>query len=188
MANTREISQEEEQIKIYFNELQKNGFIKEIKYQPEPIILFNKVEIPIIKQLKTKSKTIFKTLLNERIYTPDFLITWNDKNIFHEDISNYSFDKFPYFFSYMNKSYIEVKSDNRFDNNMTRLFTSRTQPWVWQKHKIFINLVKVPEIFKDTFIPDEILHDFYYKVNTKNNKKGDKKFKWNYNTLQSFLG
>jgi len=188
MGNTKKISTEEKWMQIYFEQLKEERLIKEIIYQPEPIILSNRVVVPIHKQLKTKVKIINKPILIEREYTMDFIIIWNTRNIFHKSISDdYYEEKLPLFFSNMNESYIEVKSNSRFDHNMKRFFLSRTQPIVWDKFNIYINLIEVPNIFKNTFIPDKILHEFYYRKRTKKNNVGDKKYNFEYRTLKEFL-
>ena len=186
MANTKKISNEELWMQYYFEELEEAGIIKKVIYQPEPIILSEKVTINIHKQLKTKVKNEVKTLIPSHIYTPDFYIEWSDKNKFHNDISDDYFDKKPLWYSFMNKSLFEIKG-NWDNNNMTRQFTTRTLPWVWEKYQIYINLVKVPDIFKLTFIPKKILSEFYYKRNTKKNKIGDKKYNWTYKSLEDYL-
>ncbi len=190
MANTKGISTEEKWMQYYFEELQEAGFIKEIIYQPKPITLFESFTKDVLIQLKTKDKIKEKKILSEKIYTPDFKITWNDEGcVLHEDIGDsFHYAKLPLFFSdHKDISYIEVKSDNGFDNNMTRLFTSRTQPWIWDKHNIFVNLIKVPRIFRDTFVPEKVRPDLYYKRNTKKNKINDKKYVWEYKSLNKFL-
>ena len=185
--NTREISKEETYMISYLRELQEAKYIKDIIYQPEPFILSHKLELPIKKKLKTKSKLIYKTLLQEHVYTTDFLVKWTGENKFHQDFSDsYIEEEFPIFFSHNNVSYIEVKS-NYDMNSGTRLFTSRTQPWIYEKYDIYINLIKVPEVFARTFVPKEILSDFYYKVNTKKANKGAKKWDWHYKTLEEYL-
>lgn len=191
MSNTKKISTEEIYMKAYFNELKEAGFIKEIIYQPTPIVLLHKVEVPVklVKQLKTKFKeeTKLKIILKDREYTMDFQIIWNGPSIFHKSIQDdYYEQKLPLFFSDMNRTYVEVKSDSRFDHNTTRFFLSRTQPWIWEKFNMYINLIKVPDIFKESFIPQEILHNFYYKRKTKKNKIGDAKYSWKYRTLKEF--
>lgn len=185
MANTRNISQEELWMIEYFKELQEAGFIKEIIYQPEPIILSNTVLIKFEKKLKTKSKFEDKTLISKHVYTPDFLITWNSDK-FHKNLYEQSYFEWPLFFSTMNRCFVEVKA-NRDMQNMTRHFTSAIQPWIYQQYDIYVNLVKVPNIFKDTFLPKNIRDEFFYKVNTKKNKKGDKKFNWEYRSLEQYL-
>lgn len=186
MPNTRETSKEEIYTLKYFEELKENGFVKEIIYQPDPIILSEQVLIKIEKKLKTKSKLEDKVLISKHIYTPDFLIIWNGPNKFHQDIYQESYEKWPLFFSISNRSFIEVKAV--FDrNNSTRHFTSAIQPWIFQKYLIYVNLIKIPDLFKETFIPNDILEDFYYKVNGKKFKKNDPKFKWCYRTLKDYI-
>jgi hypothetical protein len=41
-------------------------------------------------------------------------------------------------------------------NNMERLFKVN-QKWMWQKHGIFVNLIKPQELFQKTFTPAEYL-------------------------------
>ncbi|MCK9429307.1 MAG: hypothetical protein M0R17_04835 [Candidatus Omnitrophica bacterium] len=186
MANTKGPSTEETWMKIYFEELQEKGFIKSLEYQPEPFILSDKVEIPFMEQLKTKTKISNKTLISKHIYTMDYLITWDGPNKFHKDIKSDYFEKWPLFFSDSNRSCVEVKNiwDN---NNMKRLFTTRTQPFIFEKYNIFVNLVEIPKIFELSFIPKKIEEEFYYKRNTKKNKIGEKKFSWKYRILEDFI-
>jgi hypothetical protein len=185
--NTREISQEEFFMQEYFKELQEAGFIKEIIYQPEPIILSEKVIVNKIIKLKTKEKVVEKTLINQHVYTPDFEIHFNGSNKLHKSINNIFYEEIPLMFSDSFISLIEVKSNSHFDNNMKRHFTSALQPWVYQRHNLFVNLIEVPKIFEKSFIPKSILPEFFYKVNTKKNKKNDPKFNWKYHTLNEYL-
>jgi hypothetical protein len=185
MANTKEISTEEKWMKIYFEELKEKGFIKELIYQPEPIILSDIILVKVEKELKTKVKYEDKTLISKHIYTPDFEILWNTDKL-HEDLFKDSYTKWPLFFSVCNRSFVEVKGN--FDmNNMQRHFNSAIQPWIYQRYNIYVNLVKVPDIFKETFIPTKIWDEFFYKVNGKKFKKGEPKFKFEYRTLEQYL-
>lgn len=192
MGNTKEISQEELWMQIYFEELMEAGIIDEIIYQPAPFILSPKVEVDIIVPMKTKEKIVTKTLIQEHIYTPDFMVMWTNKApsklvqflgilenkippfIKHFGGNNYGF------------SIIEVKASWD-SNNMTRIFTARTQPWIYQESGRYINLIKLPDIFKETFIPTKLRENFYYKVNTKKAKIGDPKFTWTYRTLTEYI-
>jgi hypothetical protein len=198
MGNTKKISDEEKWMIEYFQELMSKDYIKKIIHQPEPIQLSDTVIYPFRKTFKTKEDEIEdKTLLRGHIYTPDFKIVWSDKKTkLTETIehlySGFFSGKLPPFLcdtdigrpgKYV--SYIEVKGG--FDrSNMTRLFTTRTQPWILQQHEIYINLIKVPDIFKKTFIPRSILPEFYYKKKTKKNKVGDKKYNWEYKMLEDY--
>lgn len=190
MANTTGISTEEQWLAAYFEELKENGLIKKITYQPTPFILSNAVEIELYKQLKTKRTYRFKTLMQPHSYTADFKIEWKKENPLYKDIKleyyEGGLEEFPIFFADNNVSWIECKAQWDF-NNMTRMFLQRTQPWVYQKFDIYVNLIKPVDLFRKTFIPSAVLNQFYYKVATKKNKKGDKKFSWEYRTLDEYL-
>lgn len=133
-----------------------------------------KEKVGVVKQLKTKkvTKTVDKTILREHIYTPEFKISFyhlwpchNDEarkmyNMFHKVTGELPFiDSLPDLNSppeeLYSSYYFEVKP--QFDyNNMTRLFKVN-QKWMFDKHKIFINLVKPLELFEETFVPKEYL-------------------------------
>jgi len=51
---------------------------------------------------------------------------------------------------------VEVKPDYD-QNNMTRLFQTNRK-WVYEKYSIFVNLVKIPSLFKRTFTPNRYLY------------------------------
>jgi len=73
-------------------------------------------------------------------------------------------------------TYIEVKPP--FDrNNMERLF-KLNQKWMLQKHDVFINLVKIKELFEKTFTPKEYL-------TTPSGKK--RVLRWKSKTVFSFI-
>jgi len=191
MSNTKKISTEELWAKWYFEELLEAGIIKTLVYQPEPFTLNDefKVSISKIKQLKTKSKvtSTTKTLISSHIYTPDFFIEFKKENKLHKCILDPVFiDELPTFFSHGYKSYIEIKGswDN---NNMTRLFKTGIQPVIFSKYGTYINLIKIPDLFKTTFIPKKVLPFMYYKKATKKNKVGDKKYDFDYKTLEEYI-
>jgi len=185
MANTKEISTEEKWMGYYFQELQDKGFIKKLVYQPEPFILSDKIELAFMEQLKTKTKIHNKTLISKHIYTADFEIVW-DTDKFHKDLGKDFYTEWPLFFSMMNRSFVEVKAIRDLQN-MTRHFTSAIQPWIYQQYFIYVNLIKVPDIFRDSFIPEKIWNEMFYKVNGKKFRKGDPKFSWKYRTLNEYL-
>lgn len=118
------------------------------------------------KVLKKSTKLIDKeqTILNSCEYTPDFEINWNEKarniffNIFpselnHKINTDLLIGQWHNGFNYT--SIIENKP-NYDQNNMTRL-NGINRKWMYQKHGIFVNLVKVPDIFKDVFTPKKYL-------------------------------
>lgn len=150
---------------LYFSwmleELEEAGYINswgQCKTYP----LGEKIVNKYIEQLKTKSKDKEQTILNGCEYTPDFQINWNSErayNIFfdwYKSISKINTDLILAETDGMTTtSIIEIKPN--FDqNNMTRL-NGINRKWVYQKYGIFVNLVKIPDIFKDTFVPIKFL-------------------------------
>lgn len=164
------LSKEELYFTYWLQELEEAGYINSwgqcITYQLGEKII-NKYQEQ--KVLKKSTKIIDKEqiILNGCEYTPDFQIHWNI------DAINIFFDIFPTLISikvntdlilakvYENDnvktfmSVVEVK--NNYDaHNMTRL-NGINRKWMYEKHGIFVNLVKVPDIFKDTFVPKAYL-------------------------------
>lgn len=137
----------------YLDELKSLGFIKEYFIEPETLLLNNEVILAYNKiiELKTKTKVVeAETLLiPEHSYKYDFKIIWDDKILTHKLQRYFFIDSFL-------TSRIEVKPDIDF-NNMTRLFSLRTQPMIFDKYQLYIQLIKVPTIFKLTFTPDRYL-------------------------------
>lgn len=137
----------------YLDELKTLGFIEEYINEPESLLINNKVILAYDKiiELKTKTKVVnVETLLiPEHKYTYDFKIKWNPKVLTHK-LQKY------FFINSALESYIEVKGDMDY-SNMTRLFLDRTQPIIFEKYHKYIQLVKVPTIFKLTFTPDRYL-------------------------------
>ena len=89
-----------------------------------------------------------------------------------------------------NSVYVEVKPS--FDqNNMERLFVNN-QKFIYDKCKLFVNLVEPIELFKKTFLPLAAEPYFRYKVvpkkaAAKGKKKGDYKFDWKPRNITEFL-
>lgn len=146
-------------------ELVNMGFVKYYKRQPESIKITEGLKISYTEttQLKTKTKVTVRhqTLLQDSVYTPDFLIAWENKaeNILFQNII-YSNKKLvtPFIAYPEGDTYISiVECKGSFDrNNMTRLFVLN-QKFIWDKYKIFVNLVVIPDFFKKVFTPKEYL-------------------------------
>lgn len=141
-------------------ELKRAGYITSIE-RSESFLLCDAMTIGYAEQLKTKSKPMQQTILHGHSYTPEFRIRWSDKarDKFVEIIGGTKkFEKLflgvPCEFGGY-ETYIEIKPlwDQ---NNMERLFKVN-QKWMWDKHHIFVNLVKCPELFPKTFTPTEYL-------------------------------
>lgn len=162
------LSKEELYFSWYLEELQKAGYIDNWG-EAKTYQLGEKVIIRYEEQLKTKTKEKEQTILNGCEYTPDFQIHWNIKaeNIFKHYPLQFG-DGIGTFTELIARKKIEtpfiimglpclVEIKPNFDqNNMTRLNTINRK-WMYQKYGIFVNLVKVPDIFKDTFTPKKFL-------------------------------
>lgn len=140
-------------------ELKRAGYIKSIE-RAESFLLCDPMEIHYAQQLVTKSKPMSQVILHGHSYTPEFKIIWDKKagdKIIGLVKQSKKFDKlflgehsFEHFMTY-----VEIKP--MFDqNNMERLFKVN-QKWMWDKHDIFVNLVKCPELFAKTFTPQSYL-------------------------------
>lgn len=145
------------------SELQRAGYIHSIE-RAESFLLCDAMSIGYAEQLKTKSKPMQQTILHGHSYTPEFIIRWDKKALDqilsligsskkHENLLlgvREVNDKGPAYITY-----IEIKP--MWDqNNMERLFKVN-QKWMWQRHNIFVNLVKCPELFARSFTPSEYL-------------------------------
>jgi hypothetical protein len=148
-------SPEERHFSWYLEELVKLGVISTFTNDIPPFILNKEYSVNVnIPMKRVPDKIKKKTFIKQHVYTPDFVIFWDNKVIMYKKLTDvFTFQQADNGLLY---SYIEVKP--MFDqNNMTRLFTSRTQPWVWDKYNKYVQLVKVPRIFKKTFTPERYL-------------------------------
>lgn len=141
------------------DDLKKAGYIKSIR-RADSYLLCESMTIGYAEQLKTKSKPMQQTILHGHSYNPEFEIIWDKKAL----------DKFVHLIGIPKKhdkaflgwkrgdeivTIIEIKP--LFDqNNMERLFKVN-QKWMWDKHAVFVNLVKCPELFPKTFTPNAYL-------------------------------
>lgn len=157
-------------------ELKTGGYIKTIK-RADSYLLSSGVQNNYAQQLVTKSKPMQQTLLQGHSYTPEFQILW-DKKGYEKLLWDMRCNKklCNHLIAHDGVTYIEIKP--MFDqNNMERLF-KLNQKWMWDKHNIFINLVKCPELFEATFTPIEYL-------TTRTGKK--RLIKWKIRSMSNFL-
>lgn len=143
-------------------ELKSTGYITSIK-RSESFLLCDSVVNNYAEQMKkVSSRPKTQTILHGHSYTPEFVVVWNwqkarDKFLDFID-AHQKMDKSLICSHYGSAdyiTYIEVKP--MWDqNNMERLF-KLNQKWMWDKHAIFVNLVKVGELFPRTFTPKAYL-------------------------------
>lgn len=162
-------------------ELKAYGYIKSIK-RAESFLLCDRLNNNYAEQMKrVSSKPMCQTLLHGHSYTPEFRIVWDKKaldKIVWMITEEKKFDKF-----FIGKiedgdivTYIEVKPG--FDqNNMERLF-KLNQKWMWDKHEIFVNLVKIKDLFPISYTPKAYLTTPSGKTRV---------LKWKARTLNQFL-
>lgn len=149
-------SGEEVMMLMYIEELIEHRYAEKVERSPS----FNlscklKNEYEEVVEMKTKTKTVQKSqiLLEDHIYTPEFVVIWlsKGKDTFVDTMVNLITKKFTKPFIGGNATYFEVKPE--FDkNNMIRLFKIN-QKWMWDRYKIYVNLVQPHKLFEQTFTP-----------------------------------
>lgn len=154
---------------IYFlywaEELKDRGYIKTIK-RGIPISLTYGLKV---NQHTGKKKTTIKekTLIRPSVYTPDFVLEFTEKGSKMVYTVSEIYRDTLFIGRNVGSSYIvhiEIKPIFNMQN-MTRVF-AMNQKFLFDKYGIYANLVKVPEIFKTTFLPKK-----YMLTPTGKNKK-----------------
>jgi hypothetical protein len=169
---------------IYWTcELMIAGLIEDISL-PETIKIIPK-EVFYYKDPKARKNTIKpRHLLHDLEYTADFEIEVSLRFL-HLCCVHTSMKELPKQYLFYNllsdlTISIEVKPDKmtvRNQNTSDILFPVK-QKMIYHLFGKFINKVKIPSLFKDTFTPQQYLLDQIYKVNCKGGKKGTSKIKY----------
>lgn len=151
-------SDEELHFAYYLEELKDKGFIKSWDKNIDPLELTDGILWKYKYLSKNGVKTKTQNLMRSSVYTYDWNIYWEEKahGIFVTELDEVDMPKISTpFVSQGNISRVETKGD--FDkNNMTRLAINNIK-FIWYRHSIFISLIKVPTIFKETFTPRRYL-------------------------------
>ena len=148
-------SPEELYVSWYLDELGEAGYVIQVDFHPDSYRLSPQVKYKRYKMLKTKIKEIPSTLLQEHIYTPDFLVYWTQEavSIFFKGTGGPFFPDMQT--EILQRTIWEVKPP--FDrNNMTRLFTIN-QKWVYDKYGVYVQKIIPQKLFRDTFTPQRYL-------------------------------
>lgn len=156
-------SKEELYFSWYCNDLFNAGYIKGFTPQPQTFKLFEAKGITHIQKLKTKDKIRELSLIQAHEYTPDFMLHWTKKakGIFYRPIESDNDDDYYYhpgeipFLSSPTEptcSHIEIKPDFNFQNKTDK--ASISVKWVYDKYGIFVDIVKINQLFKNTFVPE----------------------------------
>lgn len=157
-------SKEELHFSWALTELKDAGHIEWFEEQTPQINLSNSIWGIRTEIKKTKEKREDFQAMQRHIYTPDFLIKWKDTRLMNA-FPHYVKGGSPFwgFFNIDDKinypdgfySIIEIKPS--FDqNNMTRLFKIN-QKWIYDKHGIYVQLIKPEVFFKNFFTPQRYL-------------------------------
>lgn len=177
-------------IEMYFSwlcdELLHFGYLESYDYECERFKICDslQVEYKQLKQLKTRTKVIQKSknLLNEHFYTPDFKLVWSvpskGKRAYKQNpfVSNwqrnFKLDK-PFLCDNKKVTHIEIKPQYDY-NNMTRHAVNNIGV-VYDRHRVYIQLVKLPKFFIDFgLVPIRYLftdvNKRLRKINIKNHK------------------
>lgn len=190
-------SDEEVFVAMWLQELQEAGFVKRWSKMELPFPMTSGLKRNYVKetQLKTKIRREPKEqiLLRPSEYTPDFVVNFSESGVekfvgLLEPASEFR----PGMLFYKNTPGVVIEVKPEFDQqNMERLF-KLNQKFLWDKEKIFVNLVEPVALFKKTFIPLAAIPHFKYKVSTKKmaakgKMKGDWKLNYVPKTLNEFL-
>lgn len=146
----------------YFEELKKNGYIESWSKNETPIVLteplLHQYVVPM-KRVADKAK--YQKIMNGSEYTYDFDVVFTKKafGIFVSHVNLNHFNKvdcaFKNTFPYDRVTRVEIKGG--FDqNNMTRLAVNNIK-FLYQSKRIYVNLIKIPDLFKKTFTPKRYL-------------------------------
>lgn len=160
-------SAEELHFSYYLDELKQSGFVEDYEYETtifelSPLVKESYEISKTNKKGEVKIITKCKTILRPHIYTLDFKI---------------SFKKVPLFLKETVKDniwFVEIKPDYNYQN-MLREFKIN-QKWVYDKYKIFIDIVVPKQLFMKTFTPEKYL---FTEI-----KKQPRKISWEIKKLQ----
>lgn len=188
------ISGEEKFVYWYLMEAREAGYINEIVHQPKASTIIPEVVYSIKKQLKTKSKTIEKTLIQPLTYQPDFAIYWNKsaRGIFIP-MDNEDYKGYPFYANYKDKifySIIDVKG-NYSQNDSHRRFSIEQKIIYYIKNVYVQRIIPVPVISKSGKIKfaDAIFYCSFLprKYTLTDKTKKPRKINFKYKTLEEYV-
>lgn len=143
-------------------ELKKQGYIISIE-RAQSYLLSDALTNNYAEQLKTKSKPVNQLIAHGHSYTPEYEILWDYKKAREKFIwimgSGNKFDR--HFIAHPTqdpnicRTVIEIKPNFDFAN-MTRLAILNVK-WTYQRHGIWVNIIKPLELFEKTFVPKKYL-------------------------------
>lgn len=167
---------------LYFaEELIKLGYVKKVERSPS-YLLCDALSNTYVQQLKRGSKSVEQNIQQGVSYTPDYDIYFTDKALgkFCWLLgSTVKYDRKWLVVQKVGSLYracCEVKPD--FSRSSTTPKSMQSMKWLYQRHKIFVNLFRPNDIFKKLFTPEN------YKVTDSGTVK---KLKYTPRTLATYL-
>ena len=135
-------SRDELDFYCFIAEAAESGMISAWSYHPQTIELAPKVTYTETVQLKTKTKTVERLLLNGCCYTPDFTILLTGPR---------SWMLRPNFRTDKDLIWIDVKGSFSIHNDDVKF--SLLQKWLYQRKKIYVHKIIVRKFFEAVFVP-----------------------------------
>lgn len=178
----------------YLQELKDAGIILQAELNKKAIPLSPKIEHRYELIQKKGTKSMLQHLLSSHEYTPDFNIMFNMQyrdSFYALLIQGKKFPKqnvpFITFGPEDHSSIVEVKSS--YDMHGKTYLARMNIKWVFEKHLMFIQIVKVPDIFESTFTPQKYIDMMKRKRDnrTKGVKVGDSRIKWKVKTIDEYM-
>jgi len=173
-------SHEELNFLYWAEEMQKEGFIREIT-RAESYSLSDAVTINYIKQLKSSGKPMSQVVMKGHVYTPEFDIAWTSLAcpFLWDRRSGAKREKHHIFEAYYHNGYhsiVEIKPMHDF-KNMERLVKLNIK-WLLQREGVWVNLIKNEMLFPATFTPLK-----YHKTSTGKPRA----IKWEDRTVKQYI-
>ena len=125
-------------------EAEYKNLVENIEYEAKYFILSPPVTVPMVKQLKTKTKTVDKHLFHKHYYTPDFTF----KVV--ADILR------PYFIDTLcqRTDYITTDVKGNFNPYGDGRDFPVNQKWTWDKFEVYVEKIVPDKLFKKTWCPE----------------------------------
>jgi hypothetical protein len=185
-------SNEELYFSWFLEDLKKEGIVITYNNIEKQFEIGKTVKRTYIKKMKRiDDKIIEDIIVPSIIYTPDYFVKWDTTHPgtkffigeYWNNYKKYSIRNTPIVTIERHCSdntldtYIEIKPD--FDKvNMTRLF-KRTQLAILESTGTYVSLVKVPSLFKKTFVPSRYIYT--------DKKTQKRKLKYKAKSLKQFI-
>jgi len=155
-------SYEELYFSWYLDDLIKHGYVSKYELQPPAHVIFPRITIAWMEEMKTKLKINEHPVLQEGTYTTDFKIHWTKKalGVFCNGGAS---KRRPYFMGVQSHDFLEeyetevdVKGDNTSANvrgNHSMITFPLKQKMLYTAKGIYAQKVIPVKLFNDTFVP-----------------------------------